>query len=31
LIRTAEQAQAMFLKAIEEWGEYVKIANIPKN
>ena len=31
MIRTPEQAQAMFLKAIPEWAEYVKIANIPLN
>ncbi len=31
MVRTPEQAQAMFLKAIEEWGEYVRIAKIPQN
>jgi len=30
MIRTPEQAQAMFEKAIVEWGEYVRIAKIPQ-
>jgi tripartite-type tricarboxylate transporter receptor subunit TctC len=30
LIRTPEQAQAMFQKAIVEWGDYVRMANIPQ-
>ena len=28
LINTPEQSQAMFEKAIKEWGEYVRIAKI---
>ncbi|HWL04711.1 MAG TPA: tripartite tricarboxylate transporter substrate binding protein [Xanthobacteraceae bacterium] len=31
MIRTPDEAQAMFLKAIDEWGDYVKLANIPQN
>ena len=31
LVRTPEQAQEMFLKAIPEWGNYVRIAKIPQN
>jgi len=31
MIRTPDEAQAMFLKAIKEWGEYVRIAKIPQN
>ena len=30
MIRTPDQAQEMFLAAIKEWGEYVKLARIPK-
>jgi tripartite-type tricarboxylate transporter receptor subunit TctC len=30
LIHTPEEAQAMFQKAIPEWGEYVRIAKIPQ-
>jgi tripartite-type tricarboxylate transporter receptor subunit TctC len=30
MIRTPDEAQAMFLKAIDEWGEYVRIAKIPQ-
>jgi tripartite-type tricarboxylate transporter receptor subunit TctC len=30
MIRTPEEAQAMFQKAIVEWGEYVRIAKIPQ-
>jgi tripartite-type tricarboxylate transporter receptor subunit TctC len=30
MVRTPEQAEAMFLKAIGEWGDYVRIANIPQ-
>ena len=30
MIRTPEQAQAMFQKAIVEWGDYVRMANIPQ-
>jgi tripartite-type tricarboxylate transporter receptor subunit TctC len=30
MIRTPEQAQAMSLKAIPEWAEYVRIAKIPQ-
>jgi len=30
MIRSPEQAQAMFEKAIVEWGEYVRIAKIPQ-
>jgi len=30
LIRTPDEAQAMFQKALLEWGEYVKIANLPQ-
>jgi tripartite-type tricarboxylate transporter receptor subunit TctC len=30
LIRTPEEAQAMFEKAIPEWGEYVRLAKIPQ-
>ncbi len=30
LIRTPEQTQAMFMKAIPEWGEYVRVAKIPQ-
>jgi tripartite-type tricarboxylate transporter receptor subunit TctC len=29
MIRTPEEAQAMFLAAIKEWGEYVRAAGIP--
>jgi tripartite-type tricarboxylate transporter receptor subunit TctC len=28
MVRTPDEAQAMFLKAITEWGDYVKLANI---
>jgi tripartite-type tricarboxylate transporter receptor subunit TctC len=31
MIRTPEQAQAMFQKAIQEWGEYVRMAKIPQS
>ena len=31
MTRTPQEAQAMFLKAIPEWGEYVKLAKIPQN
>jgi tripartite-type tricarboxylate transporter receptor subunit TctC len=30
MLRTPEEAQAMFEKAIPEWGAYVKLANIPQ-
>jgi tripartite-type tricarboxylate transporter receptor subunit TctC len=30
MIRTPEEAQAMFQKAIVEWGDYVRIAKIPQ-
>jgi tripartite-type tricarboxylate transporter receptor subunit TctC len=30
MIRTPEQAQQMFQKAIVEWGDYVRMANIPQ-
>jgi tripartite-type tricarboxylate transporter receptor subunit TctC len=30
MIRTPDEAQAMFEKAIKEWGEYVKMAKIPQ-
>jgi tripartite-type tricarboxylate transporter receptor subunit TctC len=30
MVRTPEQAEAMFLKAIGEWGDYVRIAKIPQ-
>jgi tripartite-type tricarboxylate transporter receptor subunit TctC len=30
MIRTPEQTQEMFLKAIPEWAEYVRIAKIPQ-
>jgi len=30
MIRTPEETQEMFLKAIPEWAEYVRIAKIPK-
>jgi tripartite-type tricarboxylate transporter receptor subunit TctC len=30
MLRTPEQAQEMFQKAIPEWGEYVRIAKIPQ-
>jgi tripartite-type tricarboxylate transporter receptor subunit TctC len=30
MTRTPEQTEAMFLKAIPEWGEYVRIAKIPQ-
>ena len=30
MVRTPEQAEAMFLKAINEWGDYVRIAKIPQ-
>jgi tripartite-type tricarboxylate transporter receptor subunit TctC len=30
MIRTPDEAQAMFEKAIPEWGEYVRIAKIPQ-
>jgi tripartite-type tricarboxylate transporter receptor subunit TctC len=28
MIRTPEEAQAMFLAAIKEWGDYVRMARI---
>ena len=31
MIRTPEQAQAMFQTAIKEWGEYVRMAKIPQS
>jgi tripartite-type tricarboxylate transporter receptor subunit TctC len=31
MIRTPEQAQAMFQTAIKEWGEYVRLAKIPQS
>jgi tripartite-type tricarboxylate transporter receptor subunit TctC len=31
MIRTPAEAQAMFQKAIKEWGEYVRMAKIPQN
>jgi tripartite-type tricarboxylate transporter receptor subunit TctC len=31
MIRTPDEAQAMFLKAIPEWADYVKLAKIPQN
>jgi tripartite-type tricarboxylate transporter receptor subunit TctC len=31
MIRTPEQANAMFQQAIKEWGDYVRIAKIPQN
>lgn len=31
MLRTPEQADAMFQTAIKEWGEYVKLAKIPQN
>lgn len=31
MIRTPEQAQAMFETAIKEWGEYVRMAKIPQS
>jgi tripartite-type tricarboxylate transporter receptor subunit TctC len=31
MIRTPDEAQAMFLTAIKEWGDYVRIAKIPQN
>jgi tripartite-type tricarboxylate transporter receptor subunit TctC len=30
MIRTSDEAQAMFLKAIPEWAEYVRLAKIPQ-
>jgi hypothetical protein len=30
MIRTPEQTEEMFMKAIPEWGEYVRIAKIPQ-
>ena len=30
MIRTPEEAEAMFQKAIPEWAEYVRIAKIPQ-
>jgi tripartite-type tricarboxylate transporter receptor subunit TctC len=30
MIRTPDQAQEMFQKAIKEWGEYVRMAKIPQ-
>jgi tripartite-type tricarboxylate transporter receptor subunit TctC len=30
MIRTPEQAQAMFQKAIVEWGEYARLAKLPQ-
>jgi tripartite-type tricarboxylate transporter receptor subunit TctC len=30
MIRTPDEAQAMFEKAIPEWGEYVRLAKIPQ-
>jgi tripartite-type tricarboxylate transporter receptor subunit TctC len=30
MLRTPEEAQAMFQKAIVEWGDYVRIAKIPQ-
>ena len=30
LVRTPDETQAMFLKAIPEWAEYVRIAKIPQ-
>jgi tripartite-type tricarboxylate transporter receptor subunit TctC len=30
MLRTPDEAQAMFLKAIPEWAAYVKLANIPQ-
>jgi tripartite-type tricarboxylate transporter receptor subunit TctC len=30
MVRTPEQTQEMFMKAIPEWGEYVRIAKIPQ-
>jgi tripartite-type tricarboxylate transporter receptor subunit TctC len=30
LIRTPDEAQAMFQKAIVEWGEYARVANLPQ-
>ena len=30
MIRTPDEAQAMFLKAIPEWAEYVRIGKIPQ-
>jgi tripartite-type tricarboxylate transporter receptor subunit TctC len=30
MIRTPDQAQQMFQKAIKEWGEYVRMAKIPQ-
>lgn len=30
MISTSEQTQEMFMKAIPEWSEYVRIARIPK-
>jgi tripartite-type tricarboxylate transporter receptor subunit TctC len=30
MIRTPDEAQAMFEKAIVEWGEYVRMAKIPQ-
>ncbi|MBN9080963.1 MAG: hypothetical protein BGP04_22050 [Rhizobiales bacterium 62-17] len=31
MLRTPEQADAMFQAAIKEWGDYVKLAKIPQN
>jgi len=31
MIRTPDQAQEMFLTAIKEWGDYVRLAKIPQN
>jgi tripartite-type tricarboxylate transporter receptor subunit TctC len=31
MINTPERAQEMFLKAIKEWGDYVRMAKIPQN
>ena len=30
MINTPERAQEMFLTAIKEWGEYVRLAKIPQ-
>jgi tripartite-type tricarboxylate transporter receptor subunit TctC len=31
MVRTPDEAQAMFQKAIVEWGEYARIAKLPQN
>jgi len=30
MIRTPDEAQAMFQKAIKEWGDYARIAKLPQ-